>query len=687
MPGNPTSAGCGDPPRVSERRTVTVSDLARLADIGRSDPYDSDALFGVSPDRRQIAYLVRRGDPLTNSFCQELVIQDLRETKPALRIIVGGEFIRGTIAIWGIAALPTGSAAIVRPRWSPDGKSIAFLKRAAASTQIWIVASTGGSPRQATTLNADVDDFAWLANGHGFVVASRPALRTRAADYDREGRSGYLFDKRFSPMESRRPFVLDPVETRYAHIDIGSATDAVATPAEIALLDGLSTAGRPRQARLFAKGPDGALAWTESAQDGQWLGRDRIVIAGRTGGKRNCVADACAHVRRLWWQGGALFWISRVGWGQSRSALYRWGPEDRRPYRLIDTADNFIGCSHAGWIEICAREGASLPRRVESIDLLRGTTRTLFNPNAGIAARRLGGIHRYFYRNAFGVECWFDLVLPPDHRPGEKHPMVVVQYTSQGFLRGGTGDEVPIQALAARGIAVLSFEHPDFTPEARRAGNELELRQINRRNWLERRNVQDALEKAVKISIDTGTIDQSRIGISGFSEGSAAVQWALINSGLFSVASLGTCCEDKVAQPLNGGPGYARHLRDHGYPAFDDPSDQFWAPYSLAENADHIQTPILLQVGDSEYQMGLDVITAMNERQRPFETYVFPDEPHIKWQPVHRLAVYTRILDWFEFWLNHRIDCSPGRTSQYTRWLAMSGAPSRADLRCIPAQD
>src|SRR3546814_15186802 len=37
--------------------------------------------------------------------------------------------------------------------------------------------------------------------------------------------------------------------------------------------------------------------------------------------------------------------------------------------------------------------------------------------------------------------------------------MVVVQYRTRGFLRGGTGDEVPIQTLADQGFLVLSVDN------------------------------------------------------------------------------------------------------------------------------------------------------------------------------------------------------------------------------------
>lgn len=52
--------------------------------------------------------------------------------------------------------------------------------------------------------------------------------------------------------------------------------------------------------------------------------------------------------------------------------------------------------------------------------------------------------------------------------------------------------------------------------------------------------------------------------------------------------------------------------------------------------------------------------------------FVFPDEYHLKWQPAHRLAIYDRVLDWFDFWLRGRVDPDPAKTKRYSRWRALA---------------
>ena len=53
------------------------------------------------------------------------------------------------------------------------------------------------------------------------------------------------------------------------------------------------------------------------------------------------------------------------------------------------------------------------------------------------------------------------------------------------------------------------------------------------------------------------------------------------------------------------------------------------------------------------------------------DLYVFPNEPHQKFQPKHKLAVYERNLDWFRFWLQGYQDPDPSKATQYARWQLM----------------
>src|SRR3546814_410379 len=125
---------------------------------------------------------------------------------------------------------------------------------------------------------------------------------------------------------------------------------------------------------------------------------------------------------------------------------------------------------------------------------------------------------------------------------------------------------------------------------------------------------------------------------------------------------------------MNGGIDYETVLREMGQPLYSYEKEDYWAPLSLMQNAERIEAPILVQSG--EYLLGLDVLAAFRRLGKVMELHVFDNEPHIKFQPQHRFAMYDRVVDWFAFWLKAERDCDAKKSSQYERWLAMPGAPS-----------
>lgn len=58
------------------------------------------------------------------------------------------------------------------PKWSPDGKMIAFLSDRAGSNQIFVMEMTGGEARQVTNMPKGVSDFDWLG-GDSLVFSAK----------------------------------------------------------------------------------------------------------------------------------------------------------------------------------------------------------------------------------------------------------------------------------------------------------------------------------------------------------------------------------------------------------------------------------------------------------------------------------------------------------------------------------
>lgn len=676
MPGEPAQA----PPR-----RFTTHDQIRLVNLGRDPARGAGAIFSLSPDHRHIATITKQANPQTNSYCLKLLVIPVDEQGAVRQVDIGGEFINADFSLRGFSVVKAGWERDNPPLWSPDGNRIAFLKRVNGSTQAWIADPTGGTQaRQVSFLSIDVDRLAWSEDGLGLVLATRPDIHRRAQEIAEEAPRGFLYDDRFNPQVADRPIPTGPIRFRYSYLSLAGGSVREASRAEVELIE----PARPKTAAEDTSGhttsPSGHSAWLKRKISGGLLSPRKLVVALDNGQRRVCESEECEGLQGLWWSddGETLYGLQLTGWAGNEMAFLRWDMTESQPRRLLSTRDAFAGCVLAGREFICGREGAAQPRRIVAINVETGRERVIFDPNPGLATKSLGQARRLLVRNEFGATSFADLVLPPDHTPGQKHPLVVVQYTSRGFLRGGTGDEVPVHPLANRGFAVLSFSRPEFIPEAAAARTNVELMQIGRKDWADRRHTQSSLEEAIRLAIETGSVDPDRMGISGFSDGAVTTQWALINSDLFRVASLGSCCEDMNFYAIIPGPRFTQQLQDSGMRLFEPGIEDLWRPVSLLLNVERVNVPILIQNTDSEYKGGLDVVATYRHHGRPIELYVFEDETHVKFQPAHREAIYERNREWFEFWLMGKVNCAADRTSQYERWKAMAGAPAESDLSC-----
>ena len=675
--------GCKDvlPPAsvAAATRPLLAEDLVRLRDIGPPDP-DSFAapMFSLSPDGRRLAFQIRRADPDRNSWCLAMVVMDLSKSARPTIVDEGGDLILLKVDSSGTADFPTGIPDVITPRWSPDGRWIAFLKKEGANIQVWRAAADGSASAKLTNAPDDVVDFSIGADGLSILYATRPDLRLQREAIEREGLAGYHYDDRWAPVDGNHPFPAPPIGRSVQRLDLVTGRTRPATSEEAAELTGssnlIATAGSPQSKDGSAKVWVSATSLTGGAAPG--------ALHARLSGGRiiACTNRRCEGATRPWSSpdGRRVRFFRREGWAKASTAIYEWDLETGSLHRLYRTDDVLAGCTPDGEWLICLREASTKPRRLELLNPATGERRLLFDPNPEFAHLELGKVRRLHWRNAFGLEAIGDLVLPVGYRPGRRYPMVVVQYQTRGFLRGGTGDEYPIQAFANRGYAVLSVQRPIAIAIVRGARSFHEGDRLNLEGFADDRSIFSSVETGVRMAIANGIADPRRLGITGLSNGSTTLVWALLHSSLFSAAAMSSCCFDTTFA-MGVGPASERAYRDDGYPGILERNSPFWRDLSLSTNAARIHTPILLQLADYEYWNALESYTALREAGAPIDMFVFPGEHHNKSQPAHRLAIYRRSLDWFDYWLRGVRPAAPERKVELAHWerlrQSMGGRP------------
>ena len=650
-------------------RPITARDLIELVNFGRPDiePLGGPSAFGLSPDGRWIATVLQRAELASNGFCQAVVLIDRLGRTPPRLLDRGGDFLLETYPADGHVD-SNGVPRLNAARFSPDGRAIAYLKRVDGHTRLWVASLDGRVPQAVTPATIDVTRWAWRAAGATLVYAHDEGGADAAAAIEREGLSGWHFDRRMAPMLGLRPQVPAPLQEMVAAANVVDGSASPVTAMDRAALGGDDEAPLTRH----LPGANGRVAWAERLRNFAFS-PSRIDMRGPSGNSLRCTSSACTgHIKGLWWVSGGriLLFLRSEGWNDRFIALYRWSPGRGQLQRLLRTDDLLEGCTAAGDDLICTRQGGTQPQRLVAIDTTTGRQRILFEPNPGFAALQLGRVRRLEWSNNVGRAVYGDLVLPVGYKGG-RVPTIVVLYRSRGFLRGGTGNDYPIQLFANRGFAVLSIDRPALFAEGDpTVADDDAFWRANLRDWADRRSVDSAIGAGLDLLVKKGVADPARLALTGLSDGASSVRFALIASRRFAAAAISTCCVDESSDDVVG-PNWVTESARLGYPPAAPVDDTFWRPYSLALNARTVRTPLLMQLADSELLSSLHAYTALEAAGQPVDLYFYPNEFHFKWQPAHRQAVYDRNLDWFSFWLQGREDPAPAKVEQYAHWRAL----------------
>ena len=126
------------------KHPITYEDLAKVRRV--SEPQ-------LSPDGKWIAYVVGVVDLAANRINRHIWLIPVEGGAPQ--------------------QLTQGEGSDARPRWSPDGNSLAFISTRGSSSQVWIVPVHGGEARPLTSLATEADGVSWAAHGNQLIVTSQ----------------------------------------------------------------------------------------------------------------------------------------------------------------------------------------------------------------------------------------------------------------------------------------------------------------------------------------------------------------------------------------------------------------------------------------------------------------------------------------------------------------------------------
>lgn len=662
----------------------TASSIATLQPaVAASARYSLGDLFDleyaddpqISPDGKQIVYVRVGMDVMTDRIRRNLWIVDA-DTGNQRPLLSGKDSFRG-------------------PRWSPDGKRLAYTSAAEGSTQIYVRWMDTGQTARVTNLPQSPSNIAWSPDGKWlaftmFVPEQKKPLaqmpeKPKGATWGdpvkviddvvyRADGAGFLesgFTHLFIvPAEGGSPRQL--TSGRFDHdgvpswspdgktilISANRRDDASYQPAnsevyEVRISDGdvrqLTDRNGPDANPIVS--PDGrriALVGFDDKKQGyqvtqlEVMDRDgknrRVITAGLDRDVDNVVWRADGKALYFQYDDKGITKLAEVSLdGKVRDLASNLGGTDiGRPY-----PSGSFSASKGGRIAFLTTT-AKRPADVSVLSGGRVRQLTALNEDV-LAYRDLADAEEIWVKSSADgrpVQAW--LMKPPGFDPSKKYPLIL-EIHGGPFANYGLRFAAEMQAYAAAGYVVVYANPRGSTSYGQEFGN------LIHHNYPSQDY--DDLISVVDAVIAKGYVDDKNLFVTGGSGGGVLTAWIVGKTDRFraAVVSKPVINWTSFALTADGAPFFTQYW----FPALPwEAPEHYWkrSPLSLVGN---VKTPTMLLTGEEDYR------TPMSETEQYYQALKLrrvdtamvriPGASHgMAGRPTQLIAKNANILAWFE---------------------------------------
>jgi dipeptidyl aminopeptidase/acylaminoacyl peptidase len=649
----------------TSKRSITLDDMAKIKSVG--DPQ-------VSPEGKWVAYTVGTVD----------VEKDRRDTDLWMVSWDGGEQIRLT---------STADSSESSPRWSPDGRYLAFMatrgdeEEKKKGSQVWLLNRSGGEAQKLTEIKGGVAEYAWSPDSKRLVLAvndfdpnSEPekkegwkrktkppividryhfkqdregylgSLRTHLSLFDVEARKAEVLtsgkydeqnpswspDGRYIAFVSNR--TPDPDRNVDANIFIIEAK-AGAEPRQLTTHPGRD-GGRP------AWSPDGRFIAYLQGEDERYtaysLNKLAVVpVAGGPARELTTILDRPVSGPILWTSDGKqlLFVVSddRAAY-VGRTALEGGAVEKLTTGRRVVSG---IARRDDGAFALLAGT-APEPSEVQVFE--NGALRRLTHQNDALFAElQLGMTEDFTSKSKDGTEVHGLVVKPASFAAGKKYPLLLL-------IHGGPNgqDEHSFsfdrQFFTANGYVVISVNYRGSSSRG------AAFQKAIYADW-GGKEVVDLLG-AVDQVVASGVADPERLGLGGWSYGGILTDYTIATDTRFKAAVSGASSALQLS--MYGSDQYIlQYERELGVPW---KTKDLWVKLSYPFfQADRIKTPTLFLSGDRDFNVPTigaeQMYQALKSLGVDTQLIIYPGQFHGITIPSYQRDRLERYLAWFNKYL------------------------------------
>ena len=660
-------------------RNITIDDYFQIREASQPE---------LSPDGQWVAYVVRT----------RMLKEDKNEQRLWMISAHGGEPIPMTAE--GVSSS--------HPRWSPDGKFLAFLSsRNNGKTQVWLLNRLGGEAAHLTDIPQGVDDFEWSPDSTRLVLVLRdpkPEDLEAAKDKDKDKPAAAPKPKTPPPFViDRLQFKRDTVgylDHRRTHLYVFDTTSKKATQVTSGDFDdsepawspdGLSLAftsnrSTPDPDRTYNSdiwvvatsntdkgvhltqittnpGPDRSPAWSP---DGKWIAfvsqtdvqamiyaTHHLAIAPSSGGEARVLTtafDRSVRRPRFSVDGHSIYFIADDDGTENLCRIAVTGGEVTHPIggRLVVAS---YSLSKDGAI---AAQISTLDRPDEIfLSNEKDLTRLTKTNDALFSHLRLAQADYVHFKSKDGTSVSGYLYKPVDYAPGKKVPTLlnphggpVGQYSASFYHLA--------QLYAANGYAVL-LPNPRGS-----SGYGQKFCEAIFADW-GNKDFQDDMAM-VDYALAQGIADPDKLGVGGWSYGGMSTDFIIAQTTRFKAAISGA----GIAL-MTSGYGHDQYIRDYdselGRPWENKAGWEKISPYYRVNN---ITTPTLFMGGDVDWNVpiigGEQMYQALKSLGRTTELVVYPGEFHGFTMPSHIKDRLDRYLAWYAHYVKG--DSTPPRPAE-----------------------